>query len=40
VSGMGDLWALQDRGCAGAVVGMALYTGVLDPWAVAEEFAQ
>ena len=40
VSGMGDLWALSDRGCAGVVIGMALYTGALDPWVVAEEFAQ
>lgn len=33
-----DLRALQHRGAAGAVIGMALYTGVLDPRAVAEEF--
>jgi phosphoribosylformimino-5-aminoimidazole carboxamide ribotide isomerase len=40
VGGMGDLWALADRGIAGAVIGMALYTGALDPRAVADEFAQ
>lgn len=38
VGGMGDLWALEDRGVAGAVIGMALYTGALDPRVVAEEF--
>lgn len=39
ISNIGDLHALEDRGLAGAVIGMALYTGALDPWAVAEEFA-
>ncbi|HET7583954.1 MAG TPA: 1-(5-phosphoribosyl)-5-[(5-phosphoribosylamino)methylideneamino] imidazole-4-carboxamide isomerase [Gemmatimonadaceae bacterium] len=34
-----DLRALADRGVSAAVVGMALYTGALDPRAVAEEFA-
>ncbi len=34
-----DLRALEDRGLAGAVLGMALYTGALDPQLVAEEFA-
>lgn len=34
-----DLRALQHRGAAGAVLGMALYTGALDARAVAEEFA-
>jgi phosphoribosylformimino-5-aminoimidazole carboxamide ribotide isomerase len=38
VSSSADLRALQDRGVAGAVVGMALYTGALDPRAVIEEF--
>jgi phosphoribosylformimino-5-aminoimidazole carboxamide ribotide isomerase len=37
---LNDLRALADRGVAAAVVGMALYTGALDPWAVAEEFAE
>ncbi len=40
VGSMGDLWALEDRGVAGAVIGMALYTGAVDPRAVAGEFAQ
>ena len=35
-----DLRALDDRGLAGVVLGMALYTGTLDPRIVAEEFAQ
>jgi len=38
VSSANDLRALQDRGVAGAIVGMALYTGALDPRAVIEEF--
>ncbi len=40
VGSMGDLWALDDRGVAGVVIGMALYTGAVDPRAVAGEFAQ
>jgi phosphoribosylformimino-5-aminoimidazole carboxamide ribotide isomerase len=40
VGGMGDLWALEDRGVAGVVIGMALYTGAVDPRIVAEEFVQ
>lgn len=40
VGSMGDLWALEDRGVAGVVIGMALYTGAVDPRAVAGEFAQ
>jgi phosphoribosylformimino-5-aminoimidazole carboxamide ribotide isomerase len=39
ISSMNDLRALEDRGLAGAVLGMALYTGVLDPRLLAEEFA-
>jgi phosphoribosylformimino-5-aminoimidazole carboxamide ribotide isomerase len=35
-----DLRALADRGVAAAVVGVALYTGAMDPWVVAEEFAE
>ncbi len=35
-----DLRALADRGVAGAIVGMALYTGALDARAVAEEFPE
>ncbi len=40
VSSMDDLRALAHRGLAGAVLGMALYTGVLDARRVAEEFAE
>ncbi len=39
VSSVGDLHALQDRGVAGTVIGMALYTGAIDPRAIVEEFA-
>ncbi len=35
-----DLRALADRGVAAAVIGMALYSGVMDPRVVAEEFAE
>jgi phosphoribosylformimino-5-aminoimidazole carboxamide ribotide isomerase len=38
VSTLNDLRALADRGVAAAVIGMALYAGVLDPRRVAEEF--
>jgi phosphoribosylformimino-5-aminoimidazole carboxamide ribotide isomerase len=37
---VGDLRALEDRGVAAAIVGMALYSGAMDPWAVAGEFAE
>jgi phosphoribosylformimino-5-aminoimidazole carboxamide ribotide isomerase len=37
---LGDLRALEDRGVASVVIGMALYTGALDPAAVAEEFSE
>lgn len=37
---IGDLRALQDRGVASVVIGMALYTGALEPAVVAEEFAE
>lgn len=40
VSSMLDLQALEDRGIAAAVLGMALYTDALDARVVAEEFAQ
>ena len=39
ITTMNDLRALADRGIGGAVIGMALYTGVLDPRAVAGEFS-
>jgi len=35
-----DLRAVADRGVSGAVIGMALYTGAMDPRIVAEEFAE
>ena len=39
ISTVNELRSLEDRQIAGAVVGMALYTGTLDPRSVAEEFA-
>jgi phosphoribosylformimino-5-aminoimidazole carboxamide ribotide isomerase len=38
VSTMQDLRALADRGVAGAIVGMALYTGAIDPRSAIGEF--
>jgi phosphoribosylformimino-5-aminoimidazole carboxamide ribotide isomerase len=40
VSSMQDLRALEHRGIAGVVIGMALYTGMLDPVVVAGEFSE
>jgi phosphoribosylformimino-5-aminoimidazole carboxamide ribotide isomerase len=40
VGGMGDLRALEERGVAAVIIGMALYTGAIDPRAVAEEFGE
>ena len=37
---VGDLRALADRGVAAAIIGMALYSGAMDPWAIAGEFAE
>ncbi len=37
---LNHLRALADRGVAAAVVGIALYTGAIDPWIAAEEFAE
>ena len=37
---LNHLRSLADRGVAAAVVGMALYSGAMDPWVVAEEFAE
>ncbi|HEX6133263.1 MAG TPA: 1-(5-phosphoribosyl)-5-[(5-phosphoribosylamino)methylideneamino] imidazole-4-carboxamide isomerase [Longimicrobiales bacterium] len=39
IGGAGDLAALARAGVAGAVVGMALYTGALDAAAVAREYS-
>jgi phosphoribosylformimino-5-aminoimidazole carboxamide ribotide isomerase len=40
VASMQDLRALEHRGIAGVVIGMALYTGALDPVVVAGEFRE
>lgn len=40
VASLGDLRALEHRGAWGALVGTALYSGALDPRAVAMEFAE
>jgi phosphoribosylformimino-5-aminoimidazole carboxamide ribotide isomerase len=40
IRGMNDLRDLAEEGVAAAIVGMAIYTGALDPRAAAEEFAQ
>ena len=40
VTTMHDLRALEHRGLAGVVIGMALYTGALDPVVVAGEFGE
>ena len=40
ITTMQDLKALADRAVGGAIIGMALYTGVLDSRAVAEEFGR
>lgn len=40
IGSIGDLRALEDRGVAAVVIGMALYTGAIDPRVVAEEFAE
>jgi phosphoribosylformimino-5-aminoimidazole carboxamide ribotide isomerase len=37
---LNDLRALADRGVAAAIIGMALYSGAMDPWVVAEEFGE
>jgi phosphoribosylformimino-5-aminoimidazole carboxamide ribotide isomerase len=40
VASLQDLRALEYRGVAGVVIGMALYTGALDPTTVAGEFSE
>lgn len=40
VGSMADLRALEDRGVAAVVLGMALYTDALDARLVAEEFSE
>lgn len=39
IGSLNDLRALADRGVTAAIIGMALYTGAIDPWIAAEEFA-
>jgi len=39
-TGINDLRAVADRGVSASIVGMALYTGAMDPRIVAEEFAE
>ena len=39
VSSQSDMFALEHRGIAGAVLGMALYTGVLDTRRLVEDFS-
>ncbi|MDQ3673245.1 MAG: HisA/HisF-related TIM barrel protein [Gemmatimonadota bacterium] len=38
-TGIGELRALADRGVSAAIIGVALYTGIMDPRLIAEEFA-
>lgn len=40
IGGMSDLRALAERGISAAIIGMALYTGAVNPRAVAEEFME
>jgi phosphoribosylformimino-5-aminoimidazole carboxamide ribotide isomerase len=40
VTSIDDMRALEHRGVSGAVIGMALYTGAVEPRRLAEEFAQ
>ena len=40
IGSVADLRALAERGVAAAVIGMSLYTGAIDPWQAAEEFAE
>jgi len=40
INGMRDLSELAERGVSAAIIGMALYTGALDPRKIAEEFAE
>jgi phosphoribosylformimino-5-aminoimidazole carboxamide ribotide isomerase len=40
ITAIAELRAIEDRGIAGAIIGMALYAGVLDARLIAEEFAE
>ena len=39
IRGIDDIRALADIGVSAAIIGMALYTGTLDPQTIIEEFA-
>jgi phosphoribosylformimino-5-aminoimidazole carboxamide ribotide isomerase len=40
IGSLADLRALEDRGVAAAVIGMAIYTGAIDPRVLVEEFPE
>ena len=40
IASIADLRALAERGVSAAIIGMALYTGAIDAWQAAEEFAE
>jgi phosphoribosylformimino-5-aminoimidazole carboxamide ribotide isomerase len=40
ISSLADLRELEERGISGAIIGMALYTGTLDPQMAAMEFSE
>lgn len=40
IGSLADLRALDDRGVSAAVIGMALYTGAIDPHVLADEFSR
>jgi phosphoribosylformimino-5-aminoimidazole carboxamide ribotide isomerase len=40
IASLEDLRALADRGVSAAIVGLALYSGAIDPRAAAEEFEE
>lgn len=40
IGSLADLRALAARGVAAAIIGMALYTGAIDPWCAAKEFSE
>lgn len=40
IGSLGDLRALEDRGVTAVVIGMALYTGAIDPYVLHEEFPE
>jgi phosphoribosylformimino-5-aminoimidazole carboxamide ribotide isomerase len=40
ITTLSDVRALADRGITAAIIGMALYTGAMDPRAAAAEFGE